>query len=239
MKASLAYCFLICFFVIACAQKVDRGLDPYAIVYNESMGSEEGAYFSCNIFADETFRGSVWNDSDSSSYAEACVYLKIEASPKDLLKNEDFFLQIYPFFVKDGAMDFDSSLRINTIRESVGNGAKEIVMESAMIDTYLVQAKLRVNPDHFFLDHFFEICDIKDEWDGLQLVVYERKREEAVYVRTTKFLLPPFLIHPEHFRNERGDALAAYHPFLEFIPEFKSTPSSYYDYAERICNQIF
>ena len=117
---------------------------------------------------------------------------------------------------------------------------KKLLMESKIIDTYLIETQLGLEPDYFFLDHLLEICDVGSGWKGLQLVIYERRvnQDEPALIRITKFLLPPFLTHPGHFREKNGAALAAFHPFLELTADFKSKPSSYYDLAEEMCDFI-
>ena len=237
MKVCLKYMVLFPCFMLSCAQKVDLEMDNQTVIYQASMSEERNPYLSCNQFADETFRGYIWSDSEYSDYKD-CVYIDITDSPKEFLRNEDLFLQIYPFSIKNEEMNYGSSLSIKTMRKNKDNG--EALVLSQIIDTYLVETELDIEPDYFFLDHFFKVCDLEEEWDGLQFVIYERRKnqEKPAPIRITKFLLPPFLVHPEHFRDVHGDALAAFHPFLEYIPELKSQPSTYYDLAEKICRSI-
>ena len=238
MKSSFNFVFLFPLLIISCAQKIDQDKNDYMSIYGST--SSKDMYLPCNTFSDETFKGSVWNNSESSGDREACIYLEIDESPKELLRNNDLFLQIYPFFITDDKIDHSSSLLINIIEKTVENDNTEIVKTSEVIDTHTVEAVLHLDPDNFFLDYFFEICGVEEEWKGLELVIYEKRdNQEPPPVRKTKFLLPPFLVHPEYFREENGDALAAYHPFLDLIPELKSQPSVYYDYAEEKCLHIF
>jgi len=220
---------------MSCAQRVDLGLEGNTIIYNKSMGNQKSNYMSCNLFADETFQGYVWSDLAFSSSKSECVHLEIKKYPQKLLRNEDLFLQIYPFFIKGDKMQYGESLPVKTLTKYQG----EEVILSQLIDTYLIETELELNPDHFFADHNFEICKTGEEWKGLQLVIYERRSDqESVPLRVTKFLLPPFLVHPEIFKEAQGNALAAFHPFLKFANEFKSKPSSYYDLAEVVCSFI-
>ena len=129
-------------------------------------------------------------------------------------------------------------LTIKTFEKKHKADEKEkILMESKIIDIFLIEAELGLEPDYFFLDHFFELCDLDSSWQGLQLVIYERRndQENAIPLRLTKTLLPPFLIHPGHFKESKGELLAAYHPFMNMISDVKSKPRAYYDFAEELC----
>ena len=230
MTACLKYTVFFSFFMMSCAQKLNLGLEGDTIICNKSMGDRENNYMSCNFFADETFRGYVWSDLADSK--PDCVHVKITKYPQELLRNEDLFLQIYPFSIKEGKPRYGESLPIETLTEN----QEEAVVLSQLIDIYLIEKELKLNPDHFFADHILEICKTGEEWEGLQFVIYERRlNQESAHIRVTKFLIPPFLVHPVLFRDTQGNALAAFHPFFEFIGEFKSKPSSYYDLAEKMC----
>ena len=200
---------------------------------------EKSPYLSCNVFADETFRGRVWNEDSSSDLNESCVYLEIEESPQELLENRNLFLQLYPFLVESGGgFHYGPSLPINTIpRQEKSQPEKEALIQSQIIDAYLVNIQLETSPDQFFFDHFFEICNIDDRWEGLQLVIYSKKENirDPKPLRTTKFLLPPFLAHPEAFKNKHGNGLTAFHPFLEMTADQEKGPEVYYGRAEQIC----
>lgn len=233
MKAFLK-CILFFPWILSCAEKLDFQPEGDETVIYQS-GGEKDQYLSCNRFADETFRGYVWTDSKSSTNTETCITLEITKSPGNLLKNEDLFLQVYPFLIEGEETEYGSSVAIKTIKKEEGGGVT--VVRSQIIDTYLVETELNLDPDYFFIDHFFELCGIEKKWDGIQIVVYKRRanQEKPAPVRITKFLLPPFLVHPEYFREAKGNALAAFHPFLRNISDFKSKPSAYYDLAERMC----
>lgn len=218
------------FFLLSCAQKLNLGSELY-------VNSQE-SYLSCNQFADDTFRGYIWK---AHYEGENCVSLDITDSPPLLLKNPHLFLQIYPFSMEGEEIVYGSSLPIQTLQKTAKKEDQKPLILSQIIDLYLVEKELALDPELFFLDHILEVCDVGNSWQGLQLVIYERQadRDEVpLPVRRTKFLIPPFLIHPEHFREEEGEALAAFHPFLDYIPEYQSQPSAYYDLADQICEDL-
>ncbi len=222
-------------FLISCAQEVNQNYERHAAIYGFSLaGEREDQYQSCNEFSDETFRGYVWSHS-SSPDKSSCVSMEIIEYPHELLKNESLFLQIYPFSIEWGKMRYGESLPVNTLTRD-----QEELILSNMIDAYLVEIKLKLETDYFFEDHIFELCDIGDEWAGLHLVVYERRpnQQAPAPIRTTKFLLPPFLAHPGHFRDVKGDGLAAFHPFLAYAAQPQSASKSYYDLAEEMCQSV-
>ena len=235
MRSSLYFLSIVPLFIISCAQKLDR---EYSTSAYASTGDNRPPYFSCNTFSDETFKGSVWSNPKSSRDQNRCIYLEINESPKELLTNEDLFLQMYLFSITDSEMIYSHSPFIRTIKKFEQNRRADFLIRSHIIDAHLVKTKLKLDPHYFLADHFFEICDIENKWSGLQLVIYQRRGPEELpaKIRITKFLIPPFLIHPEFFKDEKGSALAALHPFLGLIPELRSTPSLYYDYAEEMCN---
>ena len=228
------YILLFLFCLLSCSQKVNapgHSLDT-ALIY-QSTSADKKNYMSCNFFADETFRGFIYH----SPLKENCAYIDITESPKKLLKNEDLFLQIYPFRSHKDEIDYGSSLSIYTVNKF---NKQKVLMKSQVIDTYIVQVELKLEADQFFLDHLLEVCDLDKKWQGLQFVIYERREEEEdpAPIRITKFLIPPLLAHPEYFREQKGSALAAYHPFLDHIPEFKSNPNNYYELADKLCSPI-
>ena len=235
MRRLFSLCF-ISFFLLVCAQKLElpEGDEGAITIYNRSKIGNKNPYFSCSVFADETFRGKIW--SDSKSNRKNCLYLNIDKTPNDLLKSEDLFLQLYPFHTKNNQLNYGPSLKIKTFEKS-SEEEKKILMESKIIDTFLIEAELELEADYFFLDHFFELCELDSKWEGLQLVIYQRREhpERNVPLRTTKALLPPFLVHPSHFKESKGDLLAGYHPFTKMKSSLKSEPKAYYDLAEELC----
>jgi len=234
MKRSLKY--LSFCFLFSCAQKVDHNWSSESLNLN-SETKDRKQYASCNLFSDKTFRGYIWRSS-SSTFRPQCVNIEIVRSPGDFLTNKDLFLQIYPFTVGDDKIDYGKSLTIYTIKKS--DSRKDILISSKIIDKHLVEIEMGLNVNSFFSDHFFELCNMDSKWEAIQFVLYERRtfQKEATPVRTTAFLTPPFLIHPEQFKNHKGEALAAFHPFLEHIQEFSSDSNQYYDLSEDICADV-
>ena len=235
LKSGLFFTLLGLF--ISCAEKRDQAFNEEAVIYQASLSDEKSQYLTCNVFSDQTFRGYLFSDSESSYIDSECIYLEILKSPQELLKNSDLFLQIYPFKTTKKDIEYGHSLPIKTLKNS--SQTKQAIARSQIIDTHFVETVLDLPTESFFADHYFEICDITEDWEGLQLVIYERRENREVPpIRISKFLLPPFLIHPEHFRDVKGEALAAFHPFLKYIPELKSRPSAYYRLAEDICEDL-
>lgn len=220
--------------MFSCAQKMTVSLSSKAenIAYKPDS-SHKKKFMTCNFFSDETFRGYIYR----SSLQKDCFHIDIVKSPQELLKNEDLFLQIYPFKISNDEFEYGFAQSISTVSKFEKN---KPLMKSQIIDTHIVQVELDLEADHFFLDHNLEICHVDEQWQGLQLVIYERRQEqeEPVAIRITKFLTPPFLIHPEYFRDKMGINLAAFHPFLDSIPQFKSEPDSYYKMAEQLCSHL-
>ena len=227
--------FFVCFFIsliLSCSHKLTAPPDSLEgrLVY-QSVALNEQNYMTCNFFSDETFRGYIYRPSSDNN----CLHIDITESPKALLRNEDLFLQIYPFRVLKEDIEYGVSLPIHTTHKF---DTEKILIKSQIIDTHLVQVELGLEADHFFLDHVLEICNIDKKWTGMQLVIYERREKESVPIRITKFLKPPFLVHPEYHRDREGVGLSAYHPFLDYIPEFKSEPNRYYKLAEQVCSHF-
>ena len=217
------------FIALSLSCSVKTSLPPAeenSLIY-KSTGSQNH-YMRCQFFADTNFQGYIYNSSQ-----EDCVYLDILKSPKNLFKSDQLFIQIYPFTSGDNELIFDSSVPIYTFEK---NNLEEPLMKSFIIDDHIIKVDLQLNEDHFFKDHQFEICDLDENWEGLQLVIYKRvtDQEDSIPFRTSKILIPPFLVHPEYFRETKGELLTAYHPFFQFIPQ--SNPQAYYDLAEQMCS---
>ena len=223
-------------FLFSCAQKVSTlkssSNKSEDIIYQSSLSSKK-KFMSCNFFSDETFRGYISHSSEQDN----CLHIDITESPKELFKNDDLFLQIYPFRVSEDEMEYGFSQTIYTLPKL---DKKKVLIKSQIIDAHVVQVELDQEADYFFLDHTLELCSLDEKWQGLQLVIYNRRerQKEPIPIRITKFLKPPFLTHPEYFRDKAGNGLAVYHPFLEFIPELKSEPGSYYELAEQLCSRL-
>ena len=232
MKAFFLLIFAV--FMLSCAQQ--SILSQASVDENRAYSlreSDKKKFMTCNFFADETFRGYIYRPPSKKN----CFHIDIVESPEELLKNEDLFLQIYPFKILRDELDYGFAQTIYT-RSKMDK--ERVLIKSQLIDTHIIQVELDLSTDYFFLDHVLEICDLDDKWKGLQLVIYERRQgqEGAVPIRITKFLNPPFLIHPEYFRDRAGMDLTAYHPFLDYISKFKSNPESYYELEERMCSHL-
>lgn len=228
MRACFLF-FLIAFF-LSCSQKLENEQEE-SFVYRSSAG--KNPYMTCSIFADQTFQGYIY----SSKVEKGCVILDISKAPTDLFNSYNRFLQIYPFKVVGNEFEYGKSLSIRTLEK---HGNEEFLVQSYVIDSHIIKVDLEMEDESlFFIDHKFEICGLSDEWSGLQLVVYLKKLgEEPIPARTTKVLKPPFLVHPEAFADEYGNLLAAQHPFISYISDFKSDPKQYYDLASQHCSEF-
>ena len=228
MRTYIALLCLLCS-LLSCTEKVSGTGQKGSVTYQSSQSNN---YMTCNFFADNTFRGYIY-----SSPKKDCFYLDIIESPRDLLKNDDLFLQIYPFTVSGDKPKYGTSIPIYTIEKF---NRDEVLMKSYIIDTHIVKVDLQLEEDYFFLDHMFELCELDQTWDGLLLVVYQRRENEdsSASVKKTQFLKPPILIHPEYFKEAKNDTLAAYHPFFGYIPQFKSDPNKYYELADQLCSEV-
>lgn len=229
MRLCFALFIFSLLFQLSCAKKLNQASETYA--------PQEESYLSCNLFGDETFRGYAWR---APYETDNCVYLDINESPSNFLTNYNLFLQIYPFSAEGEEIEYGSSLPIQTIQRALNKEDQEPLILSQIIDLYLVEEKLKLEPSLFFVDHFLEVCDVGANWQGLQLVIYERQgyNKPSLPIRKTKLLIPPFLIHPEHYRDEEGPALAVFHPFFELITEYQSQPDAYYDLANKFCKGL-
>lgn len=226
--------FISLLFLFSSCDKTLKVVKNKSQVTVHKSTAKKQLYFTCNVFADETFHGRITNENENLD--KNCFLLDINKAPKDFLRNETLFLQIYPFLAQNDKFLYGESLRLLTLVKSEKR-EKDVIADSNILDTFLVENHLKIDPDYFFLDHIFKICDVRPEWQGLQLVIYKKNiiTSKNIPIRTTKILLPPFLIHPQHYKESQGDMLAAYHPFLEMIPDLQSKPSAYYDRAEDIC----
>lgn len=216
-------------FLLSCAEKVspDKGRDNY--IYRLPSSDYKNHYMTCNVFADKTFQGYLYD-----SPRENCLLMEIDKAPKTLFENDSLFLQVYPFKITESGIDYGSSIPIYTLDKS----NSQTLVESFILDSHIVTIELEKSSDSFFEEHQLEICDLEEEWEGLQLVIYERRslwEQEPAPLRVSKFLKPPFLIHPEYFRDIKGNELAAHHPFSSYISQYNSEPAQYYELAEDIC----
>ena len=182
---------------------------------------------TCNLITSNTFQGYIYD-----SPRKNCVFLEIDKGPKSLFEDNSLFIQVYPFKMNEKSLSYGDSLRIYTLDRKTN----QTLVESLILDAHIVNLELKKEGLLFFQEHRFEVCNVGEEWNGLQIVIYERRSDEdSAPIRISKFLKPPFLIHPELFGNDKGNELMAYHPFSSYIPDFKTDPAQYYKLAEEIC----
>ena len=221
--------FAFCPLFLSCASKQELEGGDHAAIYAASHSPEE-SLMRCNVFSDDTFQGIVAVEEDPND-SKICAQADFISSPPSLLKSGELFLQAYPFAVKRGKMSYGPSLDIE-IYERQG---KSPLITSKIIDQYLAEKKLETDKKSFFSDHYFRFCGVTSEWDGMQLVIYLRREEgKSAPLRITKFLLPPFLSHPGHFKEEKGSILAAFHPFLS-EGAAAGESEDYYKLGQKLC----
>ena len=219
------------FFMLSCAKEVSlKDSQDQSVVYLPSSSKYKNHYMTCNVLKDKTFHGVLYN-----SPRKNCLLLDIDKGPDRLFKDNSFSMQIFPFKVLDSELDSGQAIKIYTLDKS----NNQTLAESYALDSYIVDLELEKDGDLFFQEHYLEVCDIDDQWDGLLLVIYERRnsfrKEDPVAKRVSKVLKPPFLIHPEYFRDTEGADLAAYHPFSDSISALNVEPEEYYERAEELC----
>ena len=225
------YVFLS-FFLFSCAEKVSQDNQGESYIYRLPSSDYKTHYMTCSLLKDKTFHGYLYDSPRNN-----CLFLEIDKGPKNLFENNSLFLQMYPFKVMESDIDYGESLRIYTL-DRFNN---QTLVESFILDSHIVEIELEKEGALFFEEHRFEICGIGEEWDGLQLVIYERRDrrdQDPAPIRVSKVLKPPFLIHPEYFRDSMGDDLASYHPFSSYISELSSDPTQYYELAEDLCHRF-
>ena len=226
----LAIFLLAVIFLLSCAQEV-KAPEKEEISLAYASTGDQNYFMGCQFFADNSFRGYIYN-----SPQEGCLELEITKSPDSLLQNEDFFIQMYPFTIKNQELSFGPSVPIYTFKKS---DPENPLIKSFIIDSHIVKVDLKLDSHYFFEDHKFSICDLDEEWEALQMVIYERReRQDPIPIRTTRMLIPPFLVHPEYFKEQRGELLAPYHPFFKLIAQYPSEPQVYYDRAEEMCQDF-
>ena len=219
------------FFLLSCAKEVSlKDSQNQSAIYLPSSSKYKNHYMTCNLLKDKTFRGVLYN-----SPRDNCLLLDIDKGPDRLFEDSSFSMQIYPFKVTQSELEYGQAIEIYTLDRS----NNQTLAVSYVLDTHTVNIELQKEGSLFFQEHRFEICEIDDQWDGLQLVIYERRnsfrKEDPVPIRVSKVLKPPFLIHPEYFRDTEGVDLAAYHPFSDSISAVHIEPEDYYDRAEELC----
>ena len=217
---------------LSCASKQEfKGGEDPAGMYAASH-SAESVYLRCNAFSDDTFQGIVAVE-EGLNDDRACALVNIVHFPANFFESDKLFLQAYPFAEKRRKLSYGPSLDI----EIYDRNERSLLITTKIIDLFLIERKLQKDKKSFFEDHYFQFCGADPEWEGMQLVIYLRKDEgKSTPLRITKFLLPPFLAHPRHFQEEKGDILAAFHPFLSLgggsdMPQ----PETYYEEAKEFC----
>lgn len=203
---------------------------------------------TCSLFQDNTFRGEVKASfTPSGEYDPQCIEVHIFDSPDTLLELDNLFVQAYPFnyedkegFVSGSAFKFEVYKSGNALEE-------EYLVSSKILDSHL--AKSLDSPKSFFRKHYFKICrDDLQDWDAMQFVVYhetdevyknkydiEKTKKKHSHIRITRFLIPPFESHPEHFRKDKGDALAVYHPFIHSKNKNKLASEEFLEKSRSVC----
>ncbi|MBC6415310.1 MAG: hypothetical protein GDA46_02850 [Bdellovibrionales bacterium] len=223
------YIFLS-FFLLSCSQRVLLEEEEQTFALSSLSPVFKNNYMTCNVFSDETFHGYIHSSSEKN-----CISVEFENSPKDLFENTKYFLQIYPFKAVRKEMIYGEALRIHILDKE----SDQLLLKSLLLDIHVIKVELNKDKtDSFLQDHRFEICNIDKAWDGIQFVIYEKRRlvgSKNVPVRITRVLKPPFLIYPEYFRDKKGDVLANHHPFFEYISIFDD-PNNFYELAEKTCN---
>ena len=219
-------------FLMSCAEKVSPNTQKGSYVYRLSSSGYKSHYMTCNVFSDETFKGYLYD-----SPRKNCILMDISAGPKNLFEDNSLFLQMYPFKMLNSTIDYGKSLHFYTIEKATN----QTLVESFILDSHIVNVELELENQRasFFKDYKFEICNLDESWEGLQLVIYERRSlvdQDPVPIRVSKILKPPFLIHPEYFGERKGNELMAYHPFANYISKFESDANQYYKLAEKTCS---
>ncbi len=217
-------------FLLSCGVKIEYKEEDHAVAYASSLGIE-GRNLMCSPFSDDTFRGKMTLVEDK----EDCFHVRISKHPSNLFSTENIFLQVYPFSIREGATKYGKSLSM--VIYQYGDESDPLI-QSQIIDSFLIDEQIGTSSKNFFRGYYFELCNIKQEsWDGVQLVTYLRgDGDQSSPIRVTKFLLPPFLANPTHFKRERENALLVYHPFFKLKNGLKIEPSSYYEISKSVCS---
>ena len=233
--------------LIACADRMTRfytddsdGLTSAST----SRGSYTGSrYMKCNIFADETFRGEVTVASDKKeNYISGCFDINIFKSPENLFKENTRLLQAFPMNIKNEEEIFGKALTMKVYHKERGQDEPPSLVARA-IDRQSINSRLKASSTkHFFKDYKLQICDIDPEqWKALQLVVYRDNLGKNTPIRTTKFLLPPFLSDPNEYNDREEKGLAALHPLLsqrmEATRDGDSEDSDFHQHASSLCSE--
>jgi len=222
----MLYCIIfLTLFLFSCAEEVPfNTAEEESYIYRLPSSGYKNHYMTCNRIADSTFQGYIYDSPKSD-----CVFIEIDKSPQVLFENDSLFMQIYPFKIDKTDFRYGDSLRIYTLDKQTN----QTLVESLILDSHIVM-ELEKEAPLFFKEHRLEVCGLQD-WEALQIVIYERRAEEDMApIRVSKFLKPPFLIHPEYFKDSVGNELAAFHPFSNPLPA--SNSNQYYKLAKQICS---
>ena len=231
-------------FFVACADKIAgfRGSDGL-VSTSMARDSSESRYIKCNIFADETFRGEVTVTSDEKgNYISGCFDINIFKSPENLFSENTRFLQAFPMTIRNEEEIFGKTLTLEVYNKEREQGEAPSLVARA-IDRDSIKDRLNISSKHFFKDYKLQICDIDPEqWKALQLVVYRDNAGKNTPIRTTKFLLPPFLSDPSKYNDREEKGLAALHPLLsqrmEAARDGDSEDSDSYQYSSSsLCSE--
>ena len=211
--------------------------DDSISVFNLNSQAPSEHNTQCNPFSDETFHGEAKAVfSASGQYDPSCVQVEIFKGPSSLFEVDNLFLQAYPIRFNRG--EFNSGLALNI--EIYQPLQKKPLLVSELLDAQIIKKLDSSTSNEFFRKHYFKLCsEDLGQYRAVQLVVYfedkEKETDKNSVVRTTRFLLPPFLSHPTHFKKSEGKALAALHPFLTSKKKEELGSEHFYQLANSIC----
>ena len=223
---------LFCFFIllIACAQR--QQIDRSSFVMTQASESVRSGHMSCNAFSDETFYGRL-----KPSSQEGCFDLEILEYPSNLFEEGLVFLQLYPFSAQNENIFYGPSLAMKIYKK--GWLSKDVALiKTPLISADIIERELQTSKSDFFKNHYIKACPDDPSWEAIQLVLYLKKDSESspIPLRVSPFLLPPFLLHPQEFRDQKGNQLAVYHPFLGVLHNQEASYSSYHDLSKEMCD---
>ena len=203
--------FLMSSLLLACSKPADKPEGRLG-VYHSSLNKPQ-SYLKCNIFSDETFHGHVSTDVENKQ-AQTCVVVNILKFPTNIFDEDSLFIQAYPFTYTDGdEIEYGESLRIKGFYKY--GESKKNFFESNLIDKKFIQ-EMQSTPKDFFSDHYLKFCGLDPKYPAMQLVIYHKgEKQQAIPIRVTKFLLPPFSTNPEDFEKEQGENLLPFSPFTQ------------------------
>ena len=165
--------------------------------------------------------------------------MQIFKSPIGLFEVNNLFVQAYPVRFFQGELESGFALDIEIYKRDKRLEEKPL-LTSDLLDAQLAKSLDSFSSNEFFRKHYFKFCsDELEKYKAVQLVVYfedkEKEENKNSAVRTTRFLLPPFLSHPAHFKKQEGNALAAHHPFLTSKRKEELGSQHFHQLADSIC----